>query len=116
MVDIATATRAYLICALWSGLDENNQPLEESFDLDDVSEEAQQQAWADVVGFTEVAGADLDGLDDEQIGHDFYLTRNGHGAGFWDRGLGERGDRLSAAAKTFGEANLYAGDDGLLYF
>ena len=22
---------------------------------------------------------------DEQAGHDFYLTRNGHGAGFWDR-------------------------------
>ena len=22
--------------------------------------------------------------DDGQIGHDFFLTRNGHGAGFWD--------------------------------
>ncbi|MCK5613434.1 hypothetical protein KAR91_66805 [Candidatus Pacearchaeota archaeon] len=22
---------------------------------------------------------------EEQLGHDFWLTRNGHGAGFWDR-------------------------------
>ena len=26
-----------------------------------------------------------------QIGHDLWLTRNGHGAGFWDRGLGAQG-------------------------
>lgn len=36
-------------------------------------------------------------------GHDFFLTREGHGAGFWDRGLGELGDRLSKACKGWGE-------------
>ena len=41
-------------------------------------------------------------LDPGQIGHDFILTRNGHGTGFWDRGLGEIGDRLTKWAKTFG--------------
>lgn len=35
-------------------------------------------------------------------GHDFALTRNGHGAGFWDRGLGEIGDELSDLAKAEG--------------
>lgn len=35
-------------------------------------------------------------------GHDFWLTRSGHGAGFWDRGLGELGDRLTDAAKRYG--------------
>lgn len=39
-------------------------------------------------------------------GHDFALTRNGHGAGYWDRGLGTIGDLLTEAAKTYGESSL----------
>ena len=38
----------------------------------------------------------------EMAGHDFALTRNGHGAGFWDRGLGEMGDMLSKECKPYG--------------
>ena len=53
--------------------------------------------------------------DDERSGVDFWLTRNGHGAGFWDRGLGTVGDELSAAAHVYGEEYLYRGDDGLIY-
>ncbi len=44
-------------------------------------------------------------LDD--IGHDFWLTRNGHGAGFWDRDLGEVGDKLTKIAESFGSVYLY---------
>jgi hypothetical protein len=51
----------------------------------------------------------------EQFAQDFWLTRCGHGAGFWDRGLGELGDKLSEQAKTMGNCDLYIGDDGLLY-
>jgi hypothetical protein len=53
--------------------------------------------------------------DAELSGHDFWLTRNGHGAGYWDRGLGEIGDKLTKAAKTFGSCDLYVGDDGEIY-
>ena len=56
----------------------------------------------DVNSFIELAGADLEGMGLGQIGHDLTLTRNGHGAGFWDRGLGERGNRLSKHAKSMG--------------
>lgn len=52
----------------------------------------------------------------EQAGTDFWLTRNGHGAGFWDRNLGTIGDDLTEACKAFGETDLYSGDDNLLYF
>jgi len=41
----------------------------------------------------------------EQFGHDLLLTRSGHGAGFWDRGLGDLGDRLSAAARVYGDTS-----------
>lgn len=51
-----------------------------------------------------------------RAGQDFWLTRNDHGAGFWARGLGELGDRLTEAAKSFGEAHLYIGDDDRIYY
>ena len=54
-------------------------------------------------------------VDWGRMGHDFYLTREGHGTGFWDRGYGELGDRLSEAAKVYGSANVFIGDDGLIY-
>jgi len=44
----------------------------------------------------------------EQAGHDFWLTRNGHGTGFWDRpevyGSWES-EKFTAMAKGFGEAH-----------
>lgn len=48
----------------------------------------------------------------QRAGHDFWLTRNGHGAGFWDRGLetpdGEDvGQKLTDLAHSFGEAHLW---------
>jgi hypothetical protein len=46
------------------------------------------------------------------VGHDLWLTRNGHGTGFWDRGLGDVGERLACAARRMGESDLYVGDDG----
>lgn len=41
-----------------------------------------------------------------RAGHDFWLTRQGHGTGFWDRGLGEIGDKLTDACKSYGEAPM----------
>jgi len=49
-------------------------------------------------------------------GHDFWLTRNGHGAGFWDGDWPkDEGERMTATSKAFGETNVYVGDDGLIY-
>jgi hypothetical protein len=38
----------------------------------------------------------------DTIEHDFFLTRNGHGAGFWD-GDYKNGEKLTEIAKSFGE-------------
>lgn len=54
---------------------------------------------------------DLKGLDPAQCGHDFLLTRSGHGAGFWDRGLGEVGERLTAASKPYGDTYAWCHRD-----
>lgn len=56
------------------------------------------------------------GNTDEAAGHDFWLTRNGDGAGFWDGDWPEPyATQLSEACESFGEVNLYLGDDGLIY-
>lgn len=89
------------------------------FGEEDLADEARERVRAEVEEFVNVCQADrpdvFDGIPDEQIGHDFALTRNGHGAGFWDRGLGERGMWLTAMAKPYGSESLYVGDDGRLY-
>jgi hypothetical protein len=52
----------------------------------------------------------------KRAGHDFWLTRNHHGAGFWDGDWPEEsGDRLTAASHAFGNVDLYVGDDDLIY-
>lgn len=53
---------------------------------------------------------------EEMAGHDFWLTRNGNGAGFWDgRWKEPYADKLDKISKAFGEINVYLGDDGLIY-
>lgn len=52
------------------------------------------------------------GLSFESAGLDFALTRNGHGAGYWDRGLGMLGDALTSLAKPYGSRTLGVALDG----
>lgn len=112
-------TRGYIECALWL-LDEED-PMFDQADVTDLSEEALAEIVADCAAFQEENGDDLYyawaelGRDDEHLGHDFYLTRNGHGAGFWDRGTEEVWERLTAASRPYGTQGLYSGDDGRLY-
>lgn len=53
--------------------------------------------------------------DEAAAGRDLWYTRNGHGVGYWDRGLNEIGDVLSALAHKLGESDAYLGDDGRIY-
>lgn len=45
-------------------------------------------------------------------GHDLWLTRNRHGVGFWDRGLGEVGDVLTREAHAMGSSYVIVDTDG----
>ena len=117
-VDLDEFTRSYLETALWSSSDENEDPLDENYAIGDFSREAIQQAIRDCDDFRTSNEEDLNatGAPEGQNAHDFWLTRNGHGAGFWDRGYGDVGERLTAASHPYGEVSIYVGDDGKLYF
>ncbi len=112
-------TKHYLITALWSSTehDDAGTPLHENYDIGDLSIEALDKAENDCEKFLSLAGDTLDDLDLERAAHDFWLTRNRHGAGFWDGDYEkELGRKLTALAHSFGEIDLYVGDDSRLYF
>jgi hypothetical protein len=48
----------------------------------------------------------------ESAGIDYALTRNGHGAGYWDRGLGIVGEALTQMARPYGSRYLMVSLDG----
>jgi len=77
--------------------------------------EAAKQAEQDCREFCEKAKISLLTLDPAQCGHDFWLTRNHYGQGFWARGLGTTGEKLTELAHTFKELSLYS-YCGRIYF
>lgn len=122
----AQFVRGYLECALWSSNDESDdsggEPMDVNYDLNDIAPETLEQAIKDCLEFIkkyEYLFCPLPEYD--QAGHDFWLTRNGHGSGFWDRAeiYGDSAaDTLASKCgwKTeFPAIDLYIGDDGLIY-
>ena len=114
-----TFTHAYIEAALWSSTDESDEqvgePLDANYDFDDIAPETLASILDDCKAFQEAHAEDI-GSEPERAGHDFWLTRNGHGAGFWDGDWDEDiGQRLTDASDVYGSVDLYVGDDGLIY-
>lgn len=110
-------TKHYMDCAAWL-LDEDISGDAQWSDEAYVKAEEDCKAFLDKVGrIPEEACLQAFGLE-ASLGHDFWLTRNGHGCGFWetDRWTKKYGALLDAKSKEIGEAYVYEGDDGLLYF
>jgi len=123
-------TTAYLVAALWSTNDNSDesggQPLDLNYDIWDIAPEAMRSAMESCAEFQEqhkellATAYELytprDGYHGPALaGHDLWLTAAGHGAGYWDRGLGDVGKALTDAARKFGECYIEVGDDGLIY-
>lgn len=108
-------TAAYLEAAVFTDLGDTDQPPSDA----EFSPLARAQAWAVCHNFLMACDDLLKDVSMEQAGHDLWLTRNGHGSGFWDRpevyGTA-RADTFSRCAQVLGSTSLYQGDDGLLYF
>ena len=112
-------TRGYLECALWTALggEEHDEPIDDRYTLDDFDDASIEGAVEVCRRFQKENANDLgEARADDHNGHDFSLARNGHGTGFWDRGLGDVGDRLSKACEVFGEAYVWEDGNGGFYF
>jgi hypothetical protein len=120
IVMMDTFTRAYIECALWSSTDESDEntggePLDKNYGPDDLSPDCLASMERDCAAF-QATHYDYFANDPRRAGSDFWLTRNRHGAGFWDgkwsRAIGEK---LTQVSHAYGEVNLYVGDDGKIY-
>lgn len=118
--EIDAFTIAYIECMLWVECDNadesGGQQLEYNYDIEDIAPETLASIVEDCKDFQ----AENEKLltkagNDEQNGQDFWLTRNQHGAGYWDRGYGVVGEILTDAAYVYGCCDVYVGDDGKLY-
>lgn len=125
-VDIDTMLIGYMESALWSSTDESDdsggEPLDRNYSPSDITDETKAKMRRDCEAFVTKAGDLLDKAEEKRadyIGHNFWLSRNGHGAGFFDKpesyGGDENADALQEVASSFGEYNLSVGDDGEIY-
>jgi len=127
MSDFCTA---YALTALFTSMDESDEsggePMDRNYGIEDLAPETVEAFKKDCARFQKENEAllfhayELTGNSEALAGRDFWLTRNGHGAGFWDDdwdvdGSSYNGSAIAAVAGDFGEVDLYVGDDGLIY-
>lgn len=112
-------TEGYIEALIWLSLtpigeeSEELETLEElEYTFDNLSKEMRKEILEECQEFMDANWDDLEKLleDWPQHGHDFYLTREGHGAGFWDRGYGDVGERLTEASEVYGSVHTYIED------
>lgn len=119
-------TKAYIIAALWSSNEDNGDPLDANYDGTHIHEDSLQSIYEDCKKFQHENACLWDDKEsgsgewniDQQAGHDFWLTRNGHGVGFWDRpkiyGEDDK-DELTDACKEYGQVNASV-EKKIIYF
>lgn len=122
-------TRGYVDCAFWLTMFHHgtcDANLDEAgFSIEDCSEDLLDKLVSDCATFQReqsehISEAYLLRTPDHDwlgtYGHDLWLTRNGHGAGYWDGDYAEpHATALDRAAKAMGAVELYVGDDGRIY-
>lgn len=106
----------YLDAAGWLALDGETMEGTDGYGKDDFALGARDEAAEECCAFIDENREDLEasGLSADRAGCDFYFTRNRHGAGYWDEGLGELGDRLSEKARTYGSVTAIVNSEGCL--
>ena len=115
-VQLTQFSRAYIQCALWSSSDDNDIPLDRNYSYKDIAIQTLQAMQNDCDKFQ---SDNFDDISDdlELAAHNFWLTRNGHGSGFWDcdEYSNESQTILSASSEKFGTYDLYIGDDNQIH-
>lgn len=113
--------QSFLVTLLWSTNHGEDGNLDDDHDLQDIHPDTITGLRKECDQFLEENHDDIQALISEvegytfaTAGHDLVLSRNGHGAGFFDMGL-DVADRLQAAADKMSQVDAYLGDDGMVY-
>lgn len=112
--DIKQVVDSYLETALWADSDEDNADFEGKT-INDVDPQSRVEAQADIEKFISIAQQqapeELATYDASQLGHNIWLSRNGHSAGFFD----DNNDKLQDIARNMKGKYMYVGDDQAVY-
>lgn len=123
--DKETILDHYLTCALWASNDDRTDqdiPLDRDYSPSDLDPSDKPALMLMIDRFIELAGSKLEQYFNdhnlEQLGHDLFLTQNGHGTGFWDRKYSDPdlGDFLTEICDKLGESVPYVNDDNKISF
>lgn len=124
--------RGYVTAALWSSNDESDEsggePMDSNYSVEDIAPSSMKAMKRDCAKFFKKYKKSLSyyakhkeydpgqGSPWDYAGHDFWLSANGHGAGFFDRFEINKQvrDGLQEAARKF-HSDLYVGDDGKIH-
>ena len=114
---IKEVLKYYLQCALW--VEDYDEEVKDKT-IYDFSDNAKEQAKSEIEWFVDSCEYMTDDMFgntmDEDIGHDLWLSRNGHGAGFFDRDYTEEEEKtFMMLSKILGDVNIEIGDDGKIY-
>jgi hypothetical protein len=125
--------RALAETILWSSCDDNEIPLDKNYSAKDINQECLNRLYLEYTQFvnsvekqiTAIFGDNWESIDEfydiiqpteNQTEHDYIMTRNGHGCGFWDGDwMSGIADILTDAAKSFPKIYATLGDDGKIY-
>lgn len=106
---------SYVETALWSSTEDSGEPLDKNYGREDIATETLEKMRGDCLDFLTLYWDDVSS-DMGRAGHDFWLTRNHHGAGFWDGDWPEElGRILTDAAHVYGGLDLYVGEDNMVH-
>lgn len=116
-MSLADFTQQFFETALWSSTGDDEQPLDKKYKVTDFDPTCKKRLEEECAKFWEQVSDEVKlRWEDSTAGHDFWLTRCGHGSNFLDGdyppGVAQR---LYDTASQFGSVDLYVGDDGKVY-
>lgn len=125
IAELDNFAKGYIEALLWTtnGKVGDTGLRDEGYTIQNLSLGALKKCKADCEAFQEANRENLNiyeyhiNQDSAYAGHDLWLTRNHHGAGFWDRVSGTGVDikdtliALTTASHAVGEVDAYLGDD-----
>lgn len=107
--------KGYIETALWLAEDEMTLETKDSRgELARILPAVLKEMAEDCEAFWQAHSEEL-GTDYERAGSDFFLSRNGHGAGYFDGDYGDHCRTLQLAARVYGTFALVVPASGSIY-
>jgi len=112
-LNIDEILNSYIETAIWA--EESDENDLQGKTINDVDKESVANSKIEIYNFIkkaqQEASDELSTYDSETLGHNLWLSRNGHGAGFFD----DNNDKLQNLARSMKPVDIYLGDDGKVY-